>query len=355
MSPSKSVGVGGAITVPVLALLALPFMLMLGTNSGLANAQPPATGRGAGGALDLGQIPAGYLPYVQAAGAKCPAVTSAAIAAQVEAESGWNPNAQSPVGAQGIAQFMPGTWTTWGKDVNGDGTASPFDPADAINAQGDFMCALANATSKDLLLGVAKGDTLDLALAAYNAGLAPVEQYGGIPPFTQTQGYVHRIRTLMPKYTVPGGGVPLPGGQSSIVDAGSQWLGYPYVWGGGGIAGPSGIGRDGRGPGFDCSGLTQNALFHGDNITLPRTADDQIWDPRGTVIPRDFSQMQAGDLIGFSEDGSGARGSFGHIGIYVGGGKMLHAPSTGKNVEVIDIQNDTYWAPMAWRIVRFTK
>ncbi len=352
MSQTKTLGIGAALAAPVLALLALPFMLMVGTNSGLANAPAPAAG---GGSLDPSKVPTGYLAYVQAAGAKCPTVTPAAIAAQLEAESGWNPGAVSPAGAQGIAQFMPGTWTTWGKDANGDGTASPFDPADAINAQGDFMCALADATSKDVQLGVAKGDVLDLALAAYNAGLGAVEQYGGIPPFTETQGYVQHIRTLMAAYTAPGAGAPLPGGQSGIVAAASQWLGYPYVWGGGGIAGPSGIGRDGRGPGFDCSGLTQYALFHGANITLPRTADDQIWDPRGTLVPRDFSQMQAGDLIGFSENGSGTRGSFGHIGIYMGGGKMLDAPRTGKDVEILDLQNDPYWAPMAWRIVRFTK
>jgi len=51
--------------------------------------------------------------------------------------------------------------------------------------------------------------------------------------------------------------------------------------------------------------------------------------------------MKPGDVIGFSEDGSGAAGSFGHIGIYVGGGKMIHAPRPGKNVEiVVDIAQD---------------
>jgi len=352
VSEGKSLALGAAIAAPIAALVALPMMLMLGTNSGLANAPQPAT---PGGALDPSKIPAQYVPFVQAAGAKCPAVTPAAIAAQLEVESGWNPNATSPVGAQGIAQFMPGTWPSWGKDVDGNGTASPFDPADAIDAQGEFMCALAGAASKDLLLGVVKGDILDLSLAAYNAGFGAVKQFGGIPPFPETQGYVKRIRTLMVKYTSPGGGVPLPGGTSTIVDAGSQWIGYPYVWGGGGIAGPSGIGRDGRGPGFDCSGLTLYAVYHATGLTLARTADAQIWDARGTVVPRDFAQMKAGDIIGFSENGSGAHGSFGHIGIYVGGGKMLHAPATGKNVEVIDLMNENYWKPMAWRIVRFTK
>ena len=351
MSQSKSLGIGAAIAAAALAFLGLPLMLMLGSSSSTASVPPPP----AGGSIDPSKIPPAFLTFVQAAGTKCPIVTAAAIAAQLDAESGWNTTAASPVGAQGIAQFMPATWGTWGKDVNGDGSASPLDPADAINAQGDFMCALADAMTKNLQLGTVKGDALDLALAAYNAGPGAVQQFGGIPPFTETQAYVQRIRAGMATYAAPGGGVPLPGGQSTIVDAGSQWLGYPYVWGGGGIAGPSGIGRDGRGPGFDCSGLIQYAYFHGSGITLPRTADDEIWDPRGTVVPRDFAQMQPGDLIGFSENGSGARGSFGHTGIYIGDGKMLDAPRTGKNVEIIDLQNDTYWAPMAWRILRFTK
>jgi len=351
MSQGKGAAIGAAVAAPVLALVGLPLMLMLGSSSGMANTPPPP----GGGSVDASKIPPAFVTFVQAAGTKCPAVTGPAIAAQLEAESGWNPTAVSPVGAQGIAQFMPATWNTWGKDANGDGTASPLDPADAINAQGDFMCALAQTMGKNLLLGTVKGDTLNLALAAYNAGPGAVLQFGGIPPFPETQGYVQRIRAGMAKYTAPGGGVPLPGGQSTIIDAGSKWLGYPYVWGGGGVAGPSGVGRDGRGPGFDCSGLTQYAYFAGAGLTLDRTADAQIWDPRGTVVPRDLAQMQAGDLIGFSENGSGAPGSFGHIGIYLGSGKMLHAPRTGKNVEIIDLQTDTYWAPMAWRIVRFTK
>ena len=48
------------------------------------------------------------------------------VAAQLAQESGWNPNATSPAGAQGIAQFMPATWATYGE--GGD----PFDPDDAI-------------------------------------------------------------------------------------------------------------------------------------------------------------------------------------------------------------------------------
>jgi hypothetical protein len=348
MENGKSYGLVALIASPIALTVALPLLLLLGMGGGVSAIPAPP-----GGALDPGAVPSAYLTYVLTAGAKCPQVTAPAIAAQLEAESGWRSDALSPAGAQGIAQFMPGTWATWGKDVNNDGSASAFDPADAIGAQGDFLCALAAQMAQDVALGIVKGDILDLSFAAYNAGPGAVEQYHGIPPFPETQSYVAAIRALMLKYTLPGG-TPLPGGQNAIVDAASQWLGYPYVYGGGGIGGPSGIGRDGRGPGFDCSGLVQNAVYRGAGITLARTADAQIRDSRGTAIPRDWAQMKAGDIIGFSEDGSGLPGSFGHIGIYLGGGKMLHAPKTGEDVSIYDLTQDTYFAPMAWRILRFT-
>ena len=54
------------------------------------------------------------------------------LAAQGARESGFNPNAVSPKGARGIAQFMEPTWRAYGTDANGDGIASPLDPADAM-------------------------------------------------------------------------------------------------------------------------------------------------------------------------------------------------------------------------------
>ena len=46
---------------------------------------------------------------------------------------------------------MPGTWATWGRDANGDGIASPYDPLDAIAAQGALMCHLLRTASKTAL------------------------------------------------------------------------------------------------------------------------------------------------------------------------------------------------------------
>lgn len=108
----------------------------------------------------------------------------------------------------------------------------------------------------------------------------------------------------------------------------------PYSWGGGGIRGKSrGIccspgGFDGRDTvGFDCSGLTLYAAYQasGGRITLPRTAAEQV--KRGRPVTR--ANMRPGDLIGF-DHGEGVT----HIGIYVGGGRMVHAPQTGDVVKV---------------------
>ena len=79
-------------------------------------------------------------------------VSATLLAAQIYAESGFNPFARSPAGAQGIAQFMPATARAYG-------LANPFDPEQAIDAQAHFM--------RDLLR---QFGSVPLALAAYNAG-----------------------------------------------------------------------------------------------------------------------------------------------------------------------------------------
>ena len=106
-------------------------------------------------------------------------VGAALLSAQIYAESNFNPFAQSPAGAQGIAQFMPGTAQSMGLE-------NPFDAEQAIDAQAHLM--------RDLLR---RFGSVPLALAAYNAGAGAVEQYGGIPPFAETRAYVARILGLL--------------------------------------------------------------------------------------------------------------------------------------------------------------
>ncbi|MFL5877305.1 MAG: transglycosylase SLT domain-containing protein [Solirubrobacteraceae bacterium] len=106
-------------------------------------------------------------------------VGAALLAAQLYAESNFNPNAVSSAGAQGIAQFMPGTARTYG-------LRDPFDPGAAIDAQAHLM--------HDLL---AQLGSVPLALAAYNAGAGRVKACMCVPPIPETQGYVARILGLL--------------------------------------------------------------------------------------------------------------------------------------------------------------
>jgi Transglycosylase SLT domain/D-alanyl-D-alanine carboxypeptidase len=106
-------------------------------------------------------------------------VSAALLAAQLMAESNFDPLAVSPAGAQGIAQFMPATAAAYG-------LANPFDPAAAIDAQAHLMSDLIRQ------LGAPQ-----LALAAYNAGPVPVEACHCVPDYPETQAYVTRIVALL--------------------------------------------------------------------------------------------------------------------------------------------------------------
>ena len=151
-------------------------------------------------------VPAEYEADVIRAGSICQVVTPSIIAAQIDQESNWNPKAGSSAGAQGIAQFMPSTWASAGKDGDGDGKADIWNPHDAIWSQGNYMCDLASQVETAKKSGRLTGDTLQLTLAAYNAGLGNVLKYGTIPPFTETTNYVKRIIDLaQTKYTSSGG------------------------------------------------------------------------------------------------------------------------------------------------------
>lgn len=146
-------------------------------------------------------VPAEYREDVERAGSLCSLITAPIIAAQINAESNWNPHATSGVGALGIAQFMPGTWAGVGKDGDGDGRADITNPHDQIYSEGVYMCSLASSVQSDLDSGRVSGDPLQLTIAAYNAGLGSVEQYGTIPPFAETQNYVSKIIESASKYT----------------------------------------------------------------------------------------------------------------------------------------------------------
>jgi hypothetical protein len=106
-------------------------------------------------------------------------VSAALLAAQLMAESNFNPYASSPAGAQGIAQFIPSTAASYG-------LRDPFDPEEAIDAEAHLMSDLLHQFGSP-----------QLALAAYNAGPAPVEACDCIPAIPETTAYVSRILALL--------------------------------------------------------------------------------------------------------------------------------------------------------------
>jgi cell wall-associated NlpC family hydrolase len=104
--------------------------------------------------------------------------------------------------------------------------------------------------------------------------------------------------------------VPTGKGASVAVAAALSQLGKPYVWGAGGP------------DSYDCSGLTMWSWAHA-GVSLPHQSAEQ----QGMGTPVDRSQLQPGDLVFF---GSPAY----HVGMYVGNGMMVHAPTTGDVVKV---------------------
>jgi len=205
-------GVGGAVVVGVLSLA------MVGGSLDTGDAADPGDPGSGGGVVRAGSVPAAYVELIDTAGSVCATFPAAWIAAQLDQESGFDPRALSPAGAQGIAQFMPGTWTGWGRDGDGDGVRDPFDPADAIPAQAAFDCSLAADMAAALRAGRVVGSVRDLALASYNAGEGMVLATGGdVSRYpAETQGYLTRITALAVTFTArPPGSAAVWGWQPS--------------------------------------------------------------------------------------------------------------------------------------------
>ena len=153
---------------------------LLGGGNAVGAAAGPAGRRrplaGAGGLPAF--VPARYRAPLLRAAARWN-VSAALLAAQLMAESNFDPYAGSPAGAQGIAQFMPSTAAAYG-------LRHPYDPVEAIDAQAHLMSDL-----------IRQFGSPQLALAAYNAGPAPVEACDCIPALPRDPAYVTRILGLL--------------------------------------------------------------------------------------------------------------------------------------------------------------
>ncbi|MFJ4920805.1 NlpC/P60 family protein [Streptomyces sp. NPDC088725] len=314
----KSLLIGGAVGGVGVGFVAL---LVVGTYSAASGLLGGNAGKPEG--LAEGAVPAAYQGLVREWGTLCPAITPGLLAAQLYQESGWNPNAQSPVGAKGIGQFMPATWEAHAIDGDKDGDRDIWDPSDAIPSAATYDCQLAGYV-KDV-----PGDVSDNMLAAYNAGAYAVIKYSGVPPYKETQNYAKVIRTLEKSFSRPVGRVAPSKLAASAIYFAQQKLGTPYLWGG--------TGTTDQGGRFDCSGLTQ-AAYRSVGIELPRVANDQY--NAGEHPSRD--ELLPGDLVFFSEDLTNSR-AIHHVGLYVGGGYMIDAPYTGAVIRFDKIDSADYF------------
>jgi soluble lytic murein transglycosylase-like protein len=104
-------------------------------------------------------------------------IDPALLAAIISNESGFNPYATSAAGARGLMQLMPQTAASLG-------VTDAYDPEQNVRAGARYLRSLLD-----------RFGTLELAVAAYNAGPAAVERYGGVPPYLQTKAYVRNVLT----------------------------------------------------------------------------------------------------------------------------------------------------------------
>ena len=161
------------------------------------------SGEGLGDTLAAGTVPTEFAPWIERAGALCPQIKPSLLAAQLAAENGFQYGANAPVsntGAGGPAQFMPGTWATYGKDYDGDGRVDINSIGDAVMAQGTYMCTIAKTIDGWIADGSVKATNgrTELYLAGYNAGEGAVQSSGGFPTgstdyIVQTRPYADKI------------------------------------------------------------------------------------------------------------------------------------------------------------------
>ena len=284
-------------------------------------------------------IPADFLNWYQKVGKQygVPWVILAGIGTE-ESDNGRSTlpgvhSGQNGFGAAGPMQIGIGgaSGNTWGgtpthpasekvsgvaTDEDGDGVASVYDPADAIagaakdllahNVLSDPSAAIFSYNHLQSYVTAVEGNANRYASGGYSVSAAVGS------PSTTTASCVQLAGTV-----VGGGSNTVPNQLvSQAIAYAQQQIGKPYLWGG---TGPDA---------FDCSGLMMMA-YQAAGIPIPRTSEAQFaWGPR--VQP---NQVEPGDLVFFAGS-DGTATDPGHVGLVIGGGKMIEAYATGFPIRV---------------------
>lgn len=188
-------------------------------------------------------------------------------------------------------------------------------------------CDTAIVTAKTAALTADENGRQVFRTISFNTAL-PVTGEKGSRLLVQTPSDgVKYIEKKAVKRLKNGAKLPAPSA-AQIVETAEQFNGLPYLW-----AGTSGFG-------FDCSGFTYS-VYRQHGIELPRDASVQA--VNGTAVAK--KDLQPGDLVFFAY--KKGKGAVHHVGMYIGSGKMIHAPNPKRTVEIIPIATEPYQSEYA--------
>jgi len=193
--------------------------------------------------------------------------------------------------------------------------------------------AFSNAVNAGKLTEYLNEENLDAYYFVFRKGLYKV-RFGNFP----TRELAHREAVILQAMGVIGEFYIVSPGEyavarktiygntylrDEIVKTARSFIGVPYRWGG--VT---------KKKGFDCSGLAM-AVYKLNGLNLPRTSREQY--RAGSYIPR--SNLVQGDLVFFDTRG---KGEVSHVGVYIGGGRFIHAPRRGKTVRISNLASSYY-------------
>ena len=219
--------------------------------------------------------------------------------------------------------YIPTSYITSQSNTENNPTVKPPITSDKVGKIGTVNTSNLNirsgaGMSYSVISKVYSGDIILIKEVSSNGDWYKVETTTGVVGWCGSS-YIKDIRDgKLPSY-----GLSSSEKVNNVLKVAKEQLGKPYVFG---STGPDS---------FDCSGLAYYVFKNGAGITLPRNSKDQA--TVGTYVAK--SDLKPGDLVFFNTSGSGIS----HLGIYIGNNEMIHAPRSGKNVEIVKI-TDSYWA-----------